>query len=94
MFKNIFLILMIPLFMQSCLKTESCKKCNVRWYKVQCTKGIHTYTEELVPAFAVVYYDSYTSVGYNCQYVDSGNEIYTCNHTQIKFWKGEGYSCN
>ena len=82
-------------FLQACIKEEPCQTCNVPWYRLVCEKpGAYPFNESGNVAYMITYYEGYTAMGYTCQYIDSGSELHTCNGDQIKYWKGEGYSCH
>ena len=81
--------------LSSCVKPEPCQTCNVPWYTVTCEKpGFSSYHSSGNAAYMITYFEGYSAMGYTCQYIDSGSQLYSCDGDQIKFWKGEGYSCH
>lgn len=88
------LIIICLIGLSSCIKPEPCQTCNVPWYSMICEKPGYSFSTSGNAAYMITYYEAYTTMGYSCQYLDSGRELHTCKDYQIKIWKGEGFYCH
>ncbi len=94
--KETILVCLSFLLLQSCVRESECANCSAVTYCITCTKagGGNSPHQCGSMSYQAVFFDSYTSAGYECLYTDTTiEEKFLCTDYEKNLYEIHGYIC-